>query len=218
MPDYSNDRVPRPVIVNRDVRLGQRRSANRAVLLAVGGLAVLCVCLLIGVVGLASALGIGPFANSGATAFSLPFGSSAATAVPTDSGKPTPVPLGKTGKNDAGLRVTVATYQRPLPAQDVQIPPGQELALVSVKLDNTRTTGGPIKYAPEDFKLVSPEGEEYSAVASGITTGEILKKGEVAPGKSVKGDLIFYVYSDNKDLQLAWTSADGSTRLFKVTR
>jgi len=45
-----------------------------------------------------------------------------------------------------------------------------------------------------------------------------LKRGEIAPGKAARGDLIFYVYSDAKDLTLAWTSADGTTRLFKLTR
>ena len=52
----------------------------------------------------------------------------------------------------------------------------------------------------------------------GITTGENLAAGEVAPGENKKGDLIFFVYSDVADLQLAWTSADGKTRLLRLTR
>ena len=52
----------------------------------------------------------------------------------------------------------------------------------------------------------------------GITTGENLKPGEVAPGKTAKGDLIFYVYTDVPNLQLAWTAADGKTRLLQVSR
>ena len=42
----------------------------------------------------------------------------------------------------------VTAYQRPLPAENVQIPDGQELVLVSVNIENLRTTGVPLKVAP----------------------------------------------------------------------
>jgi uncharacterized protein DUF4352 len=216
MPDYSQYGVPRPVEVGREVRLEKRHSANRAAIFAVAGVLVLCVCLVIGVAGALTVLG-SPQSGGKNTGLSLPFFSSA-TPTPTDTGKPTPVPLLKSGKNDAGLRLTVTAFQRPLPAQDIQIPDGQELALVTLRLDNTRTTGGPIKFAPDDFKLVSPEGDSFGPDTGGITTGSMLKNGEIAPGKSVTGDLVFYVYSDTKSLMLAWSSPDGTTRLFKLTR
>ena len=46
----------------------------------------------------------------------------------------------------------------------------------------------------------------------------MLGNGEIEAGKSVTGDVVFYVYSDIKDLMLAWTSADGATRLFNLKR
>lgn len=210
MSDYGSHRFPRPVEVGREVRLEQRRSTNRAAIFAIAGVLVLCICLCIGIVGAYAAL------NNQTTAFSLPsFGGPTVTPTPAT---PTPIPFLKSGKNDSGLRVTVTAFQRPLPAQDVKIPEGQELALVSVRIENTRTTGGPIKYAPEDFKLISPDGDTFVPNVGGITTGELLKKGEIAPGKSVKGDLIFYIYSDVQNLQLSWESADGTTIFFKLMR
>ncbi len=211
MPDYSQYGIPRPVELGREVRMEQRRATNRAAIFAIAGVLVLCVCLCVGLAGAYYALNSEP----GATAFALPFGGSTATPTPAEA---TPVPFLKSVKNDSGLRATVTAFQRPLPAQGVDIPRGQELALVSVRLENTRTTGGPIKYSPEDFKLVTPEGESYAPDTQGLTTGETLKPGEIAPGKSVKGDLIYYIYTDAKDVMLSWDSPDGTTILFKLTR
>ncbi len=214
MSDYSPYGIPRPVEIGREVRMGQRRSANRAVLFAIAGVFVLCVCMCIGIAGLTYVLGFPQSSNN--TGLRLPaFGGP--TATPTASG-PTPVPFLKSTKNSDGLRLTVTAYQRPLPQQGVSIPSGQELALVSVRLENTRTTGGPIKFSPDDFRLVSPEGDNFTPDTQGITTGDMLKAGEIEAGKTTKGDLVFYVYSDVKDLQLAWTSADGTTIQFKLTR
>jgi uncharacterized protein DUF4352 len=216
MPDYSSYGVPRPVEVGREVRLEQRRSANSAAIFAIGGVLVLCICMVVGIV--AAVFFLGSTQSGGKpSAISLPF-SSGATPTPTETGKPTPVPFLKSVKDGAGLRLTVTAYQRPLPAQDIKVPDGQELALVTLRLDNTRTTGGPIKYDSQDFALVSAEGDHFTPDNGGITTGSMLKKGEIEPGKSVTGDLVFYVYTDVKDLMLAWTSADGTTRVFKLTR
>ncbi len=216
MPDYSQYGIPRPVDVGREVRLEQRRSANRAAIFALAGVLVLCVCLLTGITGAVLVLGSPP-SGGRTSAISLPF-FSGATPTPTSTGEPTPVPFLKGGKNESGLRLTVTAYQRPLPAQDIQIPDGQELALVTVRLDNTRTTGGPMKFSAKDFKLVSPAGDSFAPDIGSITTGSMLKDGEIAPGKSLTGDLVFFVYSDVDPLKLAWNSADGLTRLFKLTR
>ncbi len=213
MPDYSHYGIPRPIEIGREVRLEQRRATNRAAIFAIAGVLVLCACICI-------AGGIGFYAWNGmggsTAAFSLPsLGGPAPT--PTEAG-PTAVPFLKSAKNNAGLRLTVTAYQRPLPAEGLTIPSGQELALVSVRIDNTRTTGGPIQFSPDDFKLVSAEGDSFNADSGSVTTGEMLKAGEIEAGKSTKGDLVFYVYSDVKDLNLAWTSADGETLTFKLTR
>ncbi len=217
MDDLGSYRVPREAQLGREVRLEQRRSANRTALFAIGGIALLCVCLTLGLCGLWFGLGLGPLGQD--VAFNLPFTQPTATPrAAAASRTPTLVPYGRGSRNDAGLRVTVTAYQRPLPAEDVEIPPDQELVLVSVRIENTRTTGAPLKYSPEEFALVSPEGDHFPANIGGITTGEDLKAGELSPGKSQRGDLIFYVYSDVPDLQLAWSSADGKTRLFRLTR
>jgi hypothetical protein len=216
MPDYSQYGVPRPVKMGREVQIEKRRSTNRAAIFALGGVLVLCVCM---VFGIAAAIFFLRTSQSGgnSSAISLPF-ASGSTPTPTGTGEPTSVPFLRAGKDEAGLRLTVTVYQRPLPAQGVTIPEGQELALVTVRLDNTRTTGGPIKYAFQDLALVSPEGDHFSPDDGRITTGSMLGSGEIEPGKSVTGDVVFYVYSDIKDLMLAWTSADGATRLFNLTR
>lgn len=215
MDDLGSYRVPREPEMGREVRLETRRSANRTALLALGGILLLCVCMCAGFALLLSQTGFNPL---GDTAINL-LGNEA-TATPRASGKGTPtlVPYGKSARSDNGLRVTVTAFMRPLAAEDVEIPDGQELALVTVRIDNSRTTGAPLKFDPEEFALVSPEGDHFAVNVGGITTGENLKAGEVNPGADVKGDLIFYVYSDVPDLQLAWTSADGKTRLFRLTR
>ena len=55
-------------------------------------------------------------------------------------------------RSDNGQRVTVTAYQRPLPTEDVEIPDGQELVLVTVRIDNSRTTGAPLKFGPRRFR------------------------------------------------------------------
>lgn len=216
MNDLGSYRVPREAEVGREVRFEQRRSANRTALLAIGGIALLCVCMTLGICGLSFGLGLVPL---GDIALNLPFGAATPTPrAPAASRTPTLVPYGRNARNDTGLRVTVTAYQRPLPAEDIKIPQDQELVLVTVKLDNSRTTGAPLKYDPNDFALVSPEGDHFAVNIGGIETGEDLKAGELKPGDSVKGDLIFYVYSDVPDLALAWNSADGKTRLFRLSR
>jgi hypothetical protein len=216
MPDYSQYGVPRPVAIGRELQIEKRPSTNRAALFALGGVLVLCVCMVLGIA--AAIIFWGSTQSGGQSAgFSLPF-ASGSTPTPTESGQPTPVPFLRAGKDEAGLRLTITAYERPLPAQGVTIPNGQELALVTVRLDNTRATGGPIKYAYQDLALVSPEGDHFAPDDGRITTGSMLGNGEIAPGKAVTGDVVFYVYSDIKDLMLAWTSADGATRLFKLTR
>lgn len=218
MDDLGSYRVPREAEMGRAVgRMEERRSVNRTALLAIGGILVLCVCMCAGVIGLAAMTGNLPQIANG---FNINLGGSDATVTPRASAKGTPtlVPYGKAARSDNGLQVTVTAYQRPLPTENVNIPDGQELVLVTVRLNNTRTTGAPLKFSPTDFALVSPEGDHFDVNVGGITTGENLAAGEVAPGENKKGDLIFFVYSDITDLQLAWTSADGKTRLLRLTR
>lgn len=215
MDDLGSYRVPREAQLGREVRMEERRSANRMVLFAVGGILLLCVCLCIGVSGLLYSSGFNPLADAGSITF---FGGEPTSTPRTARGEPTLVPIGKSVRSDNGQRVTVTAYQRPLPTEDVEIPDGQELVLVTVRIDNSRTTGAPLKFGPEDFALVNAEGEHYDVNIGGITTGENLTNGEVGPGENTKGDLIFFVYSDVPDLQLAWTAADGKTRLMQLER
>ncbi|MGB8647483.1 MAG: DUF4352 domain-containing protein [Anaerolineae bacterium] len=211
MNDFSRNTLPRESPVGREVYMEQRASSNRAAIFAIAGLLVLCVCLCVGVSG----VGYWYVSQNGSTtAFQVP--SFGATATPTRSPGPTAVPYKKSGKDNAGLRVTVTAYQRPLPAQGITVPDGQELVLVSLRIENTRTTGGPLQYSPSDFKLVSSNKDSFEPDAGTITTGTMLKKGEIAPGKTATGDLVFYVYTDDTDLQLTWTASDGATRLFAV--
>lgn len=217
MSDLGRYKVPREVELGREVRMEQRRSANRTALFGILGVLVLCVCMSLGICGLAYGMQLGPFSPDGQFSFNLG-APPTPTRIVSSSRTPTAVPYGRPGRNDAGLRVTISSYQRPLAAEDIEIPNGQELVLVTVKLENSRTTGGPIKYSPENFALVSPEGDRFEPTIGGITTGENLQAGEIAPGETARGDLVFYIYSDIPDLELAWTSADGKTRLFQLTR
>ncbi len=213
MSDYSPYGIPRPVEVGREVRMGQRRANNRAVLFAIAGMLVLCVCACIGIATAAWATGL---VGGGNAALNLPSFSSP-TSTPTPSG-PTPVPFSKSAKSSDGLRLTVTAFQRPLPAQGLKIPAGQELVLVSLRIDNTRAGGGAINFSPDDFRLVTPDGGPFAPDTQGITTGEMLKAGSLEAGASTKGDLVFYIYSDVQNLQLEWTASDGSTIDFKLTR
>ncbi len=217
MKDLGSYRVPREAEMGREVRFESRRSANRNALIAAGGILLLCVCLCIGVGGLISPWGLNLIGGDG-----LAFMQPAPTAAPRASGRGTPtvVPYGRAARSDNGLRVTVTAYQRPLPTEDIEIPEGQELVLVSVRVDNSRTTGAPLKFSPEDFALITSDGERYPVTIGGITTGENLLAGEVGPGENTKGDLIFYIYSDvpAPSVQLAWTSTDGKERLLQLVR
>lgn len=216
MDDLGSYRVPREAQVGREVLMESRRSANRTALFAVGGILFFCVCLCIGIAVLLPALGFNPVADLGTVTL---FGSEP-TAVPrvVRGGEPTLVPFGKGVRSDNGQSVTVTAFQRPLPTEDVEIPEGQELVLVTVRINNVRTTGAPLKFDPEDFTLVTEEGDRYEVNIGGITTGENLVPGEVGPGESTKGDLIFFVYSDSPALQLAWTAADGKERFMQLER
>lgn len=216
MDDLGSYRIPREAELGREVRLESRRAVNRTTLFAVGGIFALCVCLCVGIAGLAMATGNNPLGGITINLFDEP--TAAAPTRATARGTPTLVPFARSARSDNGLRVTVTAFQRPLPTEDVQIPDGQELALVTVRIDNSRTTGAPLKYSPEDFALVSEEGDHFPVNIGGITTGENLAAGEVAPGQNLKGDLIFFVYTDAPELHLQWTSADGKTRLFRLTR
>lgn len=217
MNDLGSYRVPREAELGREVRMEQRRNANRTVLFAVGGIAFLCVCMCLGIFLLTSVTGNNPVMTID-LGEGMPFSQPTATPRASAKGTATPVPYGKSTKSENGLRVTVTSFQRPLPTEGVEIPDGQELALVTVKIENTRASGAPIKFSPEDFALVSPEGERYEVNIGGITTDDDLKAGELAAGKSAKGDMIFFVYSDVPNVLLAWTASDGKTRLYQLTR
>jgi hypothetical protein len=216
MPDYSQYGVPRPVPMGREVQIEKRRSMNLAAIFAVGGVLVLCVCMVFGI-GAALYFLSSTQSPGGSVGISMPF-VSGSTPTPAEPPTATAVPFLRAGKDDAGMRLTITAYQRPLPAQGITIPDGQELVLVTVRFDNTRTTGGPIKYATSDLALVSPEGDHFAPDDGQITTGSMLGDGEIDPGKSATGDVVFYVYTDIRDLSLAWTSGDGVTRLFSLTR
>ncbi|MGE5138669.1 MAG: DUF4352 domain-containing protein [Rudaea sp.] len=215
MKEVNKNTIPREAQTGRPVYFeNQRKSANRAAMFAIAGGLVLCVCLCIGLAGIG--YGTGFFGSDGQSAgLSLP---SFAAAKPSPTPAATLIPYQKSAKDESGLRVTVSGYQRPLPAQDITIPEGQELVLVTVRIDNTRTTGGPIKYGPESFNLESPNGDSFAPDNGSITTGEMLKEGELASGKSVRGDMVFYIYSDIKQIVLNWTSSDGTVRQFALGR
>lgn len=215
MDDLGKYRVPREAKVGREVRLDSRRTANQTALLAAGGILILCVCMCLGVALLASQSGFNPLGGANVNLFGSP---ATPTVRASAKGTPTLVPFLKAGRSDNGLSVTITAYQRPLPTEDIEIPEGQELVLVTVRVTNTRTTGAPLKFTPEDFALISEEGDHFPVNMGGITTGENLVAGELKPGENKKGDLIFFVYSDVPDLLLAWTSADGKTRIFRLTR
>ncbi|MCG3139696.1 MAG: hypothetical protein HDKAJFGB_00612 [Anaerolineae bacterium] len=217
MNDLGSYRVPREAEMGREVRMEQRRSANRTAFFALGGIAFLCVCMCLSIFLLTAVTGNNPVVTIDLGS-DLPFAKATATPRASAKGTATPVPYGKSVRSDNGLRVTVTTFQRPLPTEGVEIPDGQELALVTVRIENTRASGAPVKYSPEDFALVTPEGERYEVNIGGITTGDDLKAGELAAGKATKGDLVFFVYSDVPALQLAWTASDGKTRIYQLTR
>ena len=65
MDDLGSYRVPREAQVGREVRMEERRSANRMVLFGVGGILFLCVCLCIGVALLLGSSGFNPLADVG---------------------------------------------------------------------------------------------------------------------------------------------------------
>lgn len=231
MRDYSRFPAPREAQTGRRLQIEERRRENRGLMYGLLGLAGMCIC-----IGLAALVFMVPLFNghplieigaSAAAPAATPTRSSAtrpgatATTAPRATEKPgsspTAVPQGRSVTASNGLKVTVTSSQRPLPAEGITIPDGQELALVSVRVENTRASGTALKVKPQDFQLVSPNNEAFNPNVGGITTGEMLAATDVEPGKIIEGDMIFYVYSDIQDLSLAWKSSDG-TRLFSLQR
>src|SRR5690349_14663590 len=106
MDDLGSYRVPREAELGREVRIETRRSANRTALFAVGGIALLCVCMCVGLTVLALATGNNPLAG-----VTIDLGLSA-TATPRAStkGESTLVLLGRQARSDNGLRVTVTAF------------------------------------------------------------------------------------------------------------
>jgi hypothetical protein len=145
-----------------------------------------------------------------------------AQATPTKSApvgsKDNPAPYGKALKSSAGVQVTLTAVQRPLPVQDIEVPEEQELVLVSVKIQNTKTTGANADISPENFQLLGADNQTYNANPEGVTTDNLLVKSSLAPSQEVEGDLVFFVYKDDKDLVLAWDTGKGKTLYFALKK
>lgn len=225
MKDYSQFPAPREVPVGGSISSAPSRGPNRNLTFGLLGCAFLCLCVVIAAAAFTVTIpGIGaPLISfdsistaspnsSRATATNTPRSSSSAT------GQPTPVPFSRSSTSSNGLKLTVTDWQRPLPAQGVKVPDGQELALASLRLENTQTTGTAIKLRPTDFYLITSESEQYNPTVGGITSGgTMLTTMDLKPGDIFEGDLIYYIRTDVTDLSLAWKSADG-VRLFSLQR
>lgn len=216
MKDYSRFPAPREVPVGEPITHERRRRPPNPNLTYIAlGCALLCIC---------AALGVGaftlPLPGVGAPLISFDSGSAPAaptasarastTATPrgsTSGGAATPIPFARSVTAKNGLKVSVTYYQRPLPIQGVTVPEGQELAVVSLRLENTGT--GTLSLKPADFYLVTADNEQYNPDKGGLTTGTMLRAMDLKAGDTFEGDLVYFVRKDVGELLLGWKSSDG---------
>lgn len=117
------------------------------------------------------------------------------------------VPLRVAGAGENGIELAVLGIQRPLKTDvPVKLPPNEQFILVSVQITNTRRTGQPATINGTDFKLKGFGGTAYEANPKTVTIPQILNKLDIAPGRSLSGELIFQIATDDGDLRLFWTS------------
>ncbi|MBI4790433.1 MAG: DUF4352 domain-containing protein [Chloroflexi bacterium] len=125
------------------------------------------------------------------------------------------VPLKGKGLNENGLELTVTSFQRPLQVQGMtKVPADQEFVLISVSLQNNKTSGQPIATSPVNFRVIGDGGLSYDANPPTVTIENMLTaRDTVGPGKTLERELIFQVAKDDSGLKLYWTVGK-TTRIF----
>ncbi|MBI5302234.1 MAG: DUF4352 domain-containing protein [Chloroflexi bacterium] len=132
--------------------------------------------------------------------------------------KNAPVPLRAAGAGENGLELAVLGMQRPLKTDvPVKLPPNEQFVLVSVQITNTRRTGQPVTVNGTDFKIKGFGGVTYDANPKTVTIPQILNKLDLPAGRSLSGELIFQIATDDGDLRLYWTSGK-TTREFLLEK
>ena len=125
-----------------------------------------------------------------------------------------PVPIGQPVlANDIGVELTVWDIQRNVQPINVQVPDGTEFVAVSVQLNNI-DAAAPQSYVIDSFYLQDDEDTVFTPNAE-ADNGRRLRNGEIPPGKSVEGDLLFHVPLGHTPLTLVWQAA-GSAETFLV--
>jgi len=112
------------------------------------------------------------------------------------------------------LELAVLGMQRPLKTDvPVKLAPNEQFILVSVQITNTRRTGQPVTVNGSDFKLKGFGGQTYEANPKTVTIPQLVTKLDIPPGRSLNGELIFQIATDDGELRLFWTSGK-TTREF----
>ena len=112
----------------------------------------------------------------------------------------------------SGVELTVFDLQRAVQPNNLAAAEGMEFVAVSVGLKNT--AAGTAPFTIEEFVLRNKDGLEYLPDPQ-ADNGRRLSNGQIAPGQSVEGDLLFHVIKDDAPLALVWTPA-GSTQSLTV--
>lgn len=129
-----------------------------------------------------------------------------------------PAPLRVAMPGESGLELAVLGMQRPLRTDvPVKLAPNEQFVLVSVQITNTRRTGQPVTVNGSDFKMKGFGGVTYEANPKTVTIPDIINKLDLAPSRSLNGELIFQIAADDGDLRLFWTSGK-TTREFMLEK
>lgn len=116
--------------------------------------------------------------------------------------------------DDTGIELIVFDIQRNVQPVNLQTPDGTEFVAVSIQLENVEVDNT-IAFSINDFQLEDGEKTTFTPNAD-ADNGRRLTDGELPPGDSVEGDLLFHVPLGHTPLTLAWQVSGSDATYFVI--
>lgn len=110
--------------------------------------------------------------------------------------------VGETIESD-GMELTVTGVEKSQGGEYDNPKEGSEYVIVTVQYDNSSEKDLP--YNPFDFKLLNGDGQKTDSTFTMDTQDTRLESGDLAPGGTVTGDLVFEAPAGDEGLYLIYT-------------
>lgn len=110
--------------------------------------------------------------------------------------------VGETIKSD-GMELTITNVEKSQGGEYDNPKEGNEYVIVTVQYDNSSEKDLP--YNPFDFKLLNSDGQKTDSTFTMDTQDTRLESGNLAPGGTVTGDLVFEAPVGDEGLYLIYT-------------